>query len=177
MLRDSYSQGRCLRSQPPLTLQSEQGAQRVWRPTPSPLWSPHWATGHLLERLNKKHWPYQVLKRTQSNWQSPTLPVGIHNSTATLEVWDFLFLMIIFSNIFIDFREKGSSAFLICPDLQGLNPQPRHVPWLGITPPTFWCTGWCSKQLSLISQGWKFGTFLSSSYHGAQQSYTPTHLP
>ena len=31
---------------------------------------------------------------------------------------------------------------------QGWNPQPRYVPWPRIELPTFWCTGWCSNQLS-----------------------------
>ena len=35
----------------------------------------------------------------------------------------------------------------------GPNPQPRHVPWLGMELVTFWFVGWCSNQLSHISQG------------------------
>ena len=31
---------------------------------------------------------------------------------------------------------------------QGLNPQSRYVPWLGIKPATFWCVGLCSNQPS-----------------------------
>ena len=53
----------------------------------------------------------------------------------------------------ISAREKHQLvASLACPDL-GANPQPKCVPWLGIEPITFWCTGWCSNQLSHTSQG------------------------
>ena len=48
-----------------------------------------------------------------------------------------------------DVREKpGFIASCIYPD-QGLNPKPRYVPWPGIKPATFWCTGEHYKQLSL----------------------------
>ena len=30
----------------------------------------------------------------------------------------------------------------------GLNPQTRYMPWLGVKPATFWCTGRCSNHLS-----------------------------
>ena len=30
--------------------------------------------------------------------------------------------------------------------------QPRYVPWPGIKPTTFWCTGWCSNQLSHLAR-------------------------
>ena len=40
----------------------------------------------------------------------------------------------------------------MCPDL-GLNPQPRHMPWLGIESKTVWFTGWCSNPLRHTSQG------------------------
>ena len=35
---------------------------------------------------------------------------------------------------------------------RGSNSQPRFVPWPGIEPITFWCTGWCSNQLSLLAR-------------------------
>ena len=35
---------------------------------------------------------------------------------------------------------------------QRLIPQPRYVPWPGIKPITFWCTGWCSNQLSHLAR-------------------------
>ena len=41
----------------------------------------------------------------------------------------------------------------MCPD-QGPNMQPRHVPWWGIKPATFWFIGWCSNQLGHTGQGW-----------------------
>ena len=31
---------------------------------------------------------------------------------------------------------------------QTCNLGPRHVPWPGIEPATFWCTSWCSNSLS-----------------------------
>ena len=37
--------------------------------------------------------------------------------------------------------------------LPGLNPQPRHVPWLGIWPTIFWFMGQHFNQLSNASQG------------------------
>ena len=71
----------------------------------------------------------------------------------------------------IDFRERGGEgegkgniharekywkvASPTCPSW-GLNLQPRHVPWLGIKPTTFWFTGPCSNQLSHTSQGCSF---------------------
>ena len=44
------------------------------------------------------------------------------------------------------------AASQIRPD-QGPNPQPRRVPWPGIGPKTFWCTGRCSHQVSPTGQG------------------------
>ena len=47
-------------------------------------------------------------------------------------------------------REREKHLLVIslrCLD-QRLNPQPRYVPWLGIEPATFWCTGWHPNQLS-----------------------------
>ena len=63
--------------------------------------------------------------------------------------------------MFIDFREKREGrersidvtethqlvASLTRPNGE-LNSQPRHVPWLGIEPPAFWCMGRHSNQLS-----------------------------
>ena len=34
----------------------------------------------------------------------------------------------------------------------GVNLQPKHVPWPGIKPVTFWCTGRCSNQLSHLAR-------------------------
>ena len=46
-------------------------------------------------------------------------------------------------------REKHQSIVASCPhSAQRSNPQSRPVPWLGIKPATFWCTGHCSNQLS-----------------------------
>ena len=39
------------------------------------------------------------------------------------------------------------AASCTCPN-QGMNPQPRHVPPLGIKPTIFQFTGWCSNHLS-----------------------------
>ena len=47
-----------------------------------------------------------------------------------------------------DVRDKHRSiASSTHPD-RGLNPQPRHMPWPGITPATFWCTGQHCNKLS-----------------------------
>ena len=35
---------------------------------------------------------------------------------------------------------------------RGLNPQPIYVPWPGIKPTTFWCTGWHSNQMSHLTK-------------------------
>ena len=40
-------------------------------------------------------------------------------------------------------RER-SIGCLSCASYWGPGRQPRHVPWLGIEPVTFWFTGWCS---------------------------------
>ena len=53
----------------------------------------------------------------------------------------------------VDVREKHRLVASHTRHNWGLNPQPRYVPWPGIEPPTFWCTGWCSNQLSHTSQG------------------------
>ena len=43
---------------------------------------------------------------------------------------------------------------LVCaPTRDWKNPQPRHVPWPGIEPVTFWFTGWRSSHSSYTSQG------------------------
>ena len=58
--------------------------------------------------------------------------------------------------MFIDFRETGRErerekhqlvASYMHSD-QGLNPQPRNVPWPVAKPTTFWCRGQCSNQVS-----------------------------
>ena len=52
----------------------------------------------------------------------------------------------------VNVREKYQLvASCICPD-RGLNSQPSYVPWLEIKPTTFWCTGWCSNQLSHLAR-------------------------
>ena len=49
-------------------------------------------------------------------------------------------------------KEKhGSVASLHIPH-QGSNPQPKYVPWLGMEPTTFWCTGRHSNQLNLLAR-------------------------
>ena len=69
----------------------------------------------------------------------------------------------IFNPYLIDFSERGKEGekkggretsvgcFLYMTQL-GPNPQPRQVSWPGIEPVNFWFIGWCSKQLSHISQ-------------------------
>ena len=68
--------------------------------------------------------------------------------------------------MFIDFRKRGSErekgrnidvrekhqlvASHTLPDW-GLNPQPRHVPQLGIEPVNFWCIWWSFNQLSHLA--------------------------
>ena len=52
-----------------------------------------------------------------------------------------------------DVREKHQLVASHSLPKQGLNPQPRYVPWLGIEPAAFWCTQWCSNQLSHTGQG------------------------
>ena len=70
----------------------------------------------------------------------------------------------------IDTREKHQSVASFMHLDQGLNLQPRFVPWLGFEPATFWCMGWCSNQQSHISQSspsifmlllrhWRVGNF------------------
>ena len=45
-----------------------------------------------------------------------------------------------------DVRDKHRSVASSTHPDRGLNPQPRHMPWPGITPATFWCTGQhCNK--------------------------------
>ena len=76
-------------------------------------------------------------------------------------------------DMFIDLRERGrgvgrernisvrekhpSGASHTC-HAQGLNLQPRYVPWRGTEPTTFCCTGWCSNQLSHLARA-AFNTF------------------
>ena len=38
---------------------------------------------------------------------------------------------------------------------QGLNLQPKYVPWQGIKPPASWRMGQCSNQLNHTGQGLK----------------------
>ena len=53
-------------------------------------------------------------------------------------------------------REKHWLVACSTPPDWGPNPQARYVPWLGIEPATFWCTGWYSNQLNHPpGQGWK----------------------
>ena len=78
----------------------------------------------------------------------------------------------------IDFREKGregerevekyqSVASHMCPDL-GPNPQPTHLPWLGIPPVTFWFMGQCSNQMSHTSQDSVLSEFIA--YHSKEDA-------
>ena len=53
----------------------------------------------------------------------------------------------------LDVREKHRLVASHMHSNQESNPQLRYVPWLEIEPPTFWCTGQCSYQLSCASQG------------------------
>ena len=41
-------------------------------------------------------------------------------------------------------RETSMCGCLLSSPYRGLGSQPRHVPWLGIKPVTFWFTGWHS---------------------------------
>ena len=43
----------------------------------------------------------------------------------------------------------------------GLNPKTSYVPWLGIEPLTFWCTGQYSNQLNHVSKSRIIGLFMS----------------
>ena len=47
-----------------------------------------------------------------------------------------------------DVRDKHRSVASSTHPDRGLNPQPRHMPWPGITPATFWCTGQHCNKLS-----------------------------
>ena len=51
-------------------------------------------------------------------------------------------------------RETSIYCFLYAPTHldQGVNLQPRHIPWLGIKPATFWCTTGCSNQLRHVAR-------------------------
>ena len=55
----------------------------------------------------------------------------------------------------------------ILPANQGPGPQPRHVPWPGTEPVTFWFIGWHSTHwaLSVFLQGWFGGDYKT---HGPQ---------
>ena len=57
-----------------------------------------------------------------------------------------------------------SVASCTCPD-QGLNPQPRHVLWPGIQCTTYWCTGWCSNQVSHPASTLSPTLNMASRYH------------
>ena len=46
-----------------------------------------------------------------------------------------------------------NSIFCVSEVDQGLSAQPRHVPWPGLKPLIFWCTGRCSTQLSHTGKG------------------------
>ena len=48
-------------------------------------------------------------------------------------------------------RETLTGYSRMCPN-QGLNPQPRHVPWLGIEPATLCCTGQRSNLLGHLAR-------------------------
>ena len=52
----------------------------------------------------------------------------------------------------IDVREKHRLVASCMHPNHGLNPQLRHVPWLGIEPANFGCTGQRSKQLSHLAK-------------------------
>ena len=51
-----------------------------------------------------------------------------------------------------DVREKPQLVAFHMHPRRGLSLQPRYVPWLGIKPAAFWCTGWCSNQLSYLAR-------------------------
>ena len=64
-------------------------------------------------------------------------------------------------------KEEGrethrSIASHMCPH-QEWNPQPRYVPWLGINPKPFWCTGQFSNQLTHLARA-KIQNFLNGIY-------------
>ena len=48
-------------------------------------------------------------------------------------------------------KNRGRKTSIGCLLEAGSNLQPRHMPWLGIKPGTFWCIGWGSNQLNHIS--------------------------
>ena len=50
--------------------------------------------------------------------------------------------------------ERETSIGDSCIHLRQLNPQPRHVPWLGIKPVTLQFTGLCSNEARHTNQGY-----------------------
>ena len=67
-------------------------------------------------------------------------------------LWFFVFLFYRKRDRNIDVREKHQSVASGMYLNQGLNPQPRHVPWLGIKPTALPSTGGCSNQQSHTGQ-------------------------
>ena len=60
----------------------------------------------------------------------------------------------------INVREKhGSAASCLC---QWSNWQPRHMPWLGIEPTTFWYMGQCHSQLTHLAKKRSFFFFFKT---------------
>ena len=107
--------------------------------------------------------------RKQRSWVVGSLQDG---SCLTYLLFYFIFLILIWGGCLLIFREKGRGerergwgrdgnivvrekhwlAILhMLPDW-GSNPQPRYVPWLGVEPATFCCTGQHSNQLNLLSR-------------------------
>ena len=80
------------------------------------------------------------------------------------------------SDMFTDLREKGGERAggrktsmwetpIGCfPNMLGMEPQPRHVPWLGLKPTASGCTGQGSTQLSHLAKAvllnFRFSHFL-----------------
>lgn len=48
-------------------------------------------------------------------------------------------------------RETLTGCSCMCPN-RVLNPQPRYISWQGIESANFWCTEWCSNQVSHMTR-------------------------
>ena len=98
-----------------------------------------------------------------------------HKETKSLK-WKMFLFFIFFKEFIHPFPERGKGrekgrkrgretsmcGCLSCASYWGPGPQPRHVPWVGMKPATFWFSGWHS--LSHTSQGHKYDLFRKQSY-------------